>query len=280
MHAASSGSIVAGTDGSLPLAGVTVIVTRAADRSDALQQQLAVRGAQVVPCALTRTDALPTAAIVRALQRVASYDWVVFTSATGITSTLAIADAAQLPQDLWRDVQVAVVGSTTHDAAQAAGIAPELIPEQFQAQALVNEFAARGAMHGQRVLYPAAMGASDVVESGLRALGAVVERIDVYATVPVACDANALRRDIGDPAAAVVTLAAPSAVSAWCALVPALAPQIGVVSIGPVTTAAALDAGLRVVAEAAPSTVAGLVDAVCAAVQDRRTALSSSTLMT
>jgi uroporphyrinogen III methyltransferase / synthase len=260
---------ISSTTTAAPLRAWTVIVTRAADRADSLQQLLEARGARVVSCALTRTERLPSTDFSDALRSPQRYDWVVFTSATAITTALAMSDESGVTRDVWTQMRVAVVGASSAEAARAAGLMPALQPEQFHAEALVEALGSRGSMRGQRVLYPTARGASDVIAHGLRALGAVVDRIDVYETVAATQDVGVLRGAVHANDACVVTLTAASAVAAWCSLAPDVAARTPVVSIGPVTTAAARAAGLRVVAEAAPSTVAGLVDAVCAAVQHR-----------
>jgi len=58
----------------------------------------------------------------------------------------------------------------------------------------------------------------------------------------------------------LVLLASPSAAAAWAKL----GSSLPAITIGPQTTAAALDAGLTLMAEAATQNVAGLVDSAAA----------------
>ena len=68
----------------LPLSGWRVLVTRPVDAAAALSDLLSAAGAEpiVAPMVATAPPADP-AALAAALDRLASYDWVVFTSAAG-----------------------------------------------------------------------------------------------------------------------------------------------------------------------------------------------------
>jgi uroporphyrinogen-III synthase len=145
------------------------------------------------------------------------------------------------------------------------------------AEALVEAFEARGDLLGAAMLYPAAAGARAGLCAGLRALGARVDRIDAYDSVATDDDAAGVRQALADGRVHAVTLTARSAVHAWAAAMTPLHDLADVVSIGPITTQAAHAAGLRVAAEAMPSTIDGLVAAVVRAVRARRERLQHLT---
>jgi uroporphyrinogen III methyltransferase/synthase len=94
-------------------------------------------------------------------------------------------------------------------------------------------------------------------------LGASVDVVPVYRSVPDAAGANALRAALSAGEVDLVTLTSASSVQGYVeAAGPQFARRVGAVTIGPITSDAARRAGLDVLAEATPSTIAGLVTAV------------------
>jgi uroporphyrinogen-III synthase len=114
------------------------------------------------------------------------------------------------------------------------------------------------------VLVARAESARDVIPAGLTAGGYVVDVLGVYRTVPVTPDAGDLARVRAGEVDAV-TFTSSSTVNNFCDAVGAVAPQVRVISIGPVTSDTARERGMTVYAEADPHTIDGLVDAVLAA---------------
>lgn len=260
-----------------PLHGATIVVTRSADRAEQFARPLQALGADVITYAATRIVPCNADVLAGAATTLPNYDWVIFTSATSVALLCDAADACGMRAAAWAQVRIAAVGSATACAIRERGIEPALVPERFVSDALLDAFAARGDMGGASILYPAAKGARDTLSDGLRALGARVDRIDVYDSVATHDDVSVLQAALQSGRIDAVTLTAKSAVDAWVmAMAPAHA-VADVVSIGPITTQAAHAAGLRVAAEALPSTVDGLVAAVIRAVDARRNRISHLT---
>jgi uroporphyrinogen-III synthase len=149
-------------------------------------------------------------------------------------------------------------------------VQPTLVPERFVAEGLLDAFVARGDAAGTTMLYPAAAGARRELCDGLRALGATVDRIDIYDSVATDEDVADVRAALRDGRVHAVTMTAKSAVDAWVVAMGTLSNAADIVSIGPITTQAAHAAGMRVAAEAMPSTLDGLVAAVVRAIRGRR----------
>jgi uroporphyrinogen-III synthase len=136
-------------------------------------------------------------------------------------------------------------------------------PDRFVAEALLEALANRSDVVGARVLYPCAEGARDVLPDGLRALGATIDVVPIYRSVPDGEGAAALRAQIDRGEIDLVTFTSASAVEAFVAAVGSeIVSGIRAASIGPVTSAAAKRAGFRVDIEAAESTIPGLVAAI------------------
>ena len=253
-----------------PLEGATIVVTRAAARADQLIEPLQALGAHVLTYAATRIVTRDTDALRVAACALARYDWVLFTSATSVGLTFDATAGCGITPDDWAHTRVATVGSSTAAAVRSRGVEPFLMPGRFVAEGLLDAFAARDDVSGTTMLYPAASGARNDLTDGLRALGAMVDRIDVYESVATDEDVADVRAALRDGRVHAVTMTARSAVDAWVSAMGALHNVADVVSIGPITTQAAHASGMRVVAEAMPSTLEGLVAAVVRAVQAQR----------
>jgi uroporphyrinogen-III synthase len=161
------------------------------------------------------------------------YDWILVTSRNAVGPLLR-----RLSGEPGR---IAAIGPGTAEELRAHGIDPDFVAERSTQEGLAEELPAP---HG-RVLHAAAEDARDVL---VRELGG--ESVPLYRTA-----AFGLR---SFPDADLATIASASAAR----VLGGLRSDIPCVSIGPVTSAEARDAGLEVVAEAESHDLDGLVAAV------------------
>jgi len=208
---------------------VRVVLTRAAGGNGALAARLRAAGLEPVECPLVAVEPLPGGPL-----ELAGYDRLCLTSRHGVEAFFARGFTGSLPP-------VAVVGPGTADALRAHGVEPVVVAEVSTQEGLA-EVIPRPA---GRVLYAGAEGARDVLA---RELGADV--VPLYRTVELRPDPV--------PEADLVVLASASAARVFAAL----GRPAPVVSIGPVTSAAAHTHGLDVVAEAETHDLDGLAEAV------------------
>lgn len=197
-------------------------MTRPEGRNEALAAELRALGHEVVIAPLIAIEPVETGPV-----ELDGYDWLVLTSAAG---------ARELKQRATgRAARVAAVGSAT---AEAWGEV-DLVPRVASQEGLLAELPRPAG----RVLFAGAEGARPLLAEELEA-----DVVVLYRT-------RALNPRVeGD----LAVVASPSAARVLAEIKPA----IPVVSIGPETTVAAREAGLRVVREAASADVAGLVRAV------------------
>jgi len=253
-----------------PLAGATIVVTRAASRASSLVAPLEALGAEVLTYAATRIVPRDVPALRRAAAELARYDWVVFTSAVSVMLTCDATEACGVAPSQWAHTQVACIGSSTADALRERGIEATLVPQRFVAEGLLEAFEQQGGLDRMTVLYPAAAGARHELADGMRARGANVDLLTIYESVVTNDDVDTVRAALREGRVDAVTLAASSAVDGWVQAMSPLHDLADVVSIGPITTHAAQAAGLHVATEASPSTIEGLVAAVVRAIEARR----------
>jgi uroporphyrinogen III methyltransferase/synthase len=248
------------TSSPAPLAGRRIVVTRARAQASDLVQRLTMLGAEVVCVPVIRIEPLPDQTLLRrALASLATYDWVVFTSANA-------ADVACTEPAAFAGTRVAAIGPATAAALDRLGVRVALVPQPHVAEALVAALVARGVV-GKRILVPSAERARPVLGDGLRAAGAVVDVIPVYRTVAEDGAGAALARDLRSGAVAAVTFTSSSTVEHFAALVGPDAAGCGrylAAVIGPVTATTARELGVARggLIEAHPSTTDGLVAAL------------------
>lgn len=252
-----------------PLDGQRIVVTRAAETAGAgggeLTRRLADAGAEVISFAATRIERLDAAPLRDAIARIGEYGWVLFTSQNAVRIFLDELRAAGLGAGALAGLRVAAVGPATAAALGEAGITVAVEPERFTAEGLLEALARREDVRGARVLYATAQGARDVLPRGLAGLGAMVDRVAMYRSVPNddAPGAEELRLRLERGEIALVVYAAGSAVDAFVTLLGLdAARRAPAASIGPATTEAALRAGLEVAVEAPESTIPGLAAAI------------------
>jgi uroporphyrinogen-III synthase len=205
-----------------------IVVTRPEARAAELVERLEALGHEVAVRPLIAVESLSDEPI-----ELGGYDWVVVTSRTGAE---LLAGRAVPP---WP--RIAVIGPGTADALRAEGLEPALMPQVSSQEGLASAFPRPAG----RVLFAGAEGARRHLVDALDA-----DFLPLYRTV----ERQPGEAFDGD----LVVLASPSAARTYGRL----GSSVPAVSIGPETTRAAQQAGVRVAAEAATHDLDGLVAAV------------------
>jgi uroporphyrinogen-III synthase len=262
----------------LPLQGWRVLVTRAAEHSDSLSEQLRSLGAEPI--------AYPTIAfappedeqpIKSALQRLihGEYEWLVLTSVTGVRFVADyLKDLLDSGTTCHLACNIAVVGSATATACtELLGTRPSLVPEKFEAEALAE---ALGSMEGEHVLLAQANLARPVLYEHLQQAGAQVDAVVAYRTVNASGGAIDMPALLAQGGVDAITFTSGSTVRAFVQRIGAEAlphaRQAVIACIGPVTAQAAEEASLPPDVVAETSTVEGLVAALVAWRQEQTAA--------
>ena len=250
-----------------PLFGKRVLVTRTRQQASDLSRALASRGAE--PVELPTIEIVPTCDERELAESIAdlkssAYGWVVFTSANAVALFAGHLRAAGLDARAFGGARIAAIGPGTTEALRREGLRPDLVPERFVAEGLIEAFSRR-VIRGQRVLLPRAEGARELLVEGLEAMGARVHELKLYrAAIPERSDAEGLRR-LRDGEIDVATFASSSAVRNLVAMLDGdIEPlrQVLIAAIGPVTADAVRAAGLSVGVMAESHTIEGLVESL------------------
>ena len=245
-----------------PLHGRRVLVTRARAQASGLSARLRALGADVIEAPTIRIEPLDTAPLGHALQALASYQWALFTSSNAVERMWHELRGLGLDARALSGVRLVAVGPATADALLAIGLSPDLVPRRFVAEGLVDALRESDAVRGSRMLYLRAEGARELLCAELRALGAVVDDVPVYRTVPDP-EGEITARDALAEGVDLVTFTSASTVQNLVRAVGVdAARRTRVASIGPVTSDAARALGLQVTVEARTATLDALADAV------------------
>ncbi len=245
-----------------PLHGRRVLVTRARAQASGLAAALRGLGAEAVELPAIRIEPRIEAEEVRhAVDAIGDYALVCLTSPNGVRLLLEAMESAGLDARALAGATVAAIGPGTARALAERGIGADVVPERFVAEALVEALAGVE-VEGRRALVARAAEARDVLPDALRERGAEVDVVALYATV----------REDPDPAAVeaarsadYVTFTSSSTVrNLTDVLGKRFPPDARVVSIGPITSEAAREAGLEVHVEAERHDIDGLLEALLA----------------
>jgi uroporphyrinogen III methyltransferase/synthase len=251
---------------SRPLFGMRVLVTRPRLQAGDFIRKLELLGA--VPYVLPGVEILPPAdwaEVDDRINRLAEYDWLVFTSANGVQSFLGRLRETGRDMRALANVKLAAIGPGTAEALREFQLNADLVPSEYRSESLAAALAQLAA--GQRILLARADRGRDVLRVELAKV-AHVDQVTVYrqtdAVPPDGVVHDALRRGEID----FVTLTSANVARSVLGTLDevgrarAHAGELRLVTISPVTTAAVSELGYPVAAEARDYTTDGLLDAL------------------
>jgi len=242
-----------------PLHGRSVVVTRARAQASGLAARLATLGADVVETPAIRIEPRPVAGEVRAAaEAIGEYALVCVTSPNGASLLMDALDELNKDARALHGATVAAIGPGTAGELARRGIRADIVPERSVAEALV-EALQDVPVTGRRVLVARAAEARDLLPDALRERGAEVDVVALYDTVAEPLSDGQLEQAA---AADYVTFTSSSTVRFFTEAGGRVGNGARVVSIGPVTSEAARELGLRVDVEAERHDIDGLVEAL------------------
>jgi len=245
-----------------PLHGRRVVVTRARAQASGMARTLSALGAEVIELPAIRIEPrIESGEVRRAVDEIHTYALVCLTSPNGVRLLFDALAAAGRDARSLANATVAAIGPGTASALRERGVIADIVPERSIAEALVEALAEVDVFE-RPVLVARAAEARDVLPDALRDRGARVDVVALYETVAEDPDPAAIEaaRD-----ADYVTFTSSSTVrNLMDSVGNGLPGHARVVSIGPITSETAREAGLEVHVEAARHDPEGLVEALLA----------------
>lgn len=245
-----------------PLHGKRVVVTRARAQASGLAAALGALGAEVVELPAIRIEQrLDTEAVRDAVESLHAYALVCLTSPNGVRALFEAMAGHGRDARALANAQVAAIGPGTARALREHGVIADVVPERSVAEALVEALEPLP-LGGRPVLVARAAEARDVLPDALRDRGARVDVVPLYETVREAPADGALE---AAREADYVTFTSSSTVRNFLEITGGeFPPAARLVSIGPVTSATAREAGLTVHVEAERHDPDGVLEALLA----------------
>jgi len=246
-----------------PLMGKRIVVTRAREQASDLVARLAALGADCLEFPTIKVappdDWSP---LDRALDDLAKYDWLIFTSVNGVEFFFQRLFALDRDVRALGHLRTGAIGPATAAHLAAFGLKSDILPDNYRAEGVVAAFQ-KETLTGRRVLLPRAREARSVLPVELTRMGAQVDEITVYHTLPVSENSDQLLELLQNGQVDLITFTSSSTVKNFHALLPednrqALLQDVTLASIGPITSDTAAKLGFNVDLTAEIYTIPGL----------------------
>ena len=258
------------------LFGQRIVVTRTRVQAGDFVQRLAELGAEVLEIPVIKTVPTPNKQdIIDALLALNAYDWLVFTSANGVTAFFEL--FFKRFQDL-RDLggaRIAAVGPATAAKLRELHLQVDLTPDEALGAKIATAFAKNESIENLKMCLLRAGEANPDLPRELEKLGAIVDDIAIYHTVAETEDSSGASASLREEGADWITFTSGSTVEHFHArfdLAKLLKkfPQMKLASIGPETSKAIRVLGLNPAVEAKEHTTDGLVATLLQTTKQRK----------
>lgn len=170
-----------------PLAGRTVVITRAQSQADDFVTELKRYGADVVLCPTIEIRELESyARLDEAIEHLYGYDWLIFTSVNGVEHFFKRLKERERDASDLDELKVCAIGEATAERLRDLRVHVDVIPEEFKAEgvfsALQRFVGGPESLKGLNVLIPRASVARDYLPKALEEAGARVDVVPAYRT--------------------------------------------------------------------------------------------------
>ncbi len=224
------------------------------------------------------------------LDRVQTYDWLIFTSANGVKYFFARMIERDIDIRELRGIRICAIGPKTARAIRQFGLRVDLMPEEFRAEGLIEaimKMQGQGAgvqgqdpsraagslpldagtlLKGMRFLLPRAEKARDIFPDKVRELGGIIDMPVAYRAVKPDYHGKRLRRFLEEGRVTVVTFTSAATFHNFREIMGSdadeLLNRVAIAVIGPVTARAVEKAGLKVSIMPEEATVEAMVDSI------------------
>jgi uroporphyrinogen III methyltransferase/synthase len=250
-----------------PLFGQRIVVTRTREQASQLSRRLLELGADVLEIPTIKiTEPENKQDVADAFAELGSYDWIVFTSPNGVTAFFDYLFKIDDDIRAFGALRVAAVGPATAAKLKELHISVDLMPEEYVTADIARAFKKLD-IENSKILLARAEVANPDLPGELEALGAIVDDVAFYKTVPETEDATGAAAKFLEAGADWLTFTSSSTVENFHARfdLPKLLkqfPKTRLASIGPETSKALVALGLKPAVEADPHTIDGVVKAV------------------
>lgn len=251
-----------------PLFGKRIVLTRSRLQMAQFSHKLARLGADILEIPVVKgVDPDNKQDFIDALLCLNTYDWLVFTSANGVSVFFNLFFKQFHDMRDLGGARIAAVGPATAAKLRELHLQVDLMPEEFVGKKIAGEFARHGSIENSKICLLRAEKANPDLPRALEEMGAIVDDIGLYKTVAETEDGSGAAADFLAHGADWLTFTSSSTVEFFHARfnLPGLLqkfPQLRIASIGPETSKAVRALKIEPAVEAREHTTDGLIAAL------------------
>lgn len=256
-----------------PLAGRTIVITRARAQAGEFVTELERYGARVLLCpTIEIAEPENYEGLDEAIGQLYGYDWIILTSANGVDYFLRRLEARGHAIDELDAVRICAIGDATAERLTSAHVHVDLVPDEFKAEgvftALVRYLGGAESLKGLNFLLPRAAVARDFLPAALAQAGARCDIVTAYRTVqPNGLDRGRVSAMLAGGAADCIAFTSASTVKNLAQLfdthnLSEVLKDVAVACIGDITASTAAEYGLRPEIQPSEATVSALARAI------------------
>jgi uroporphyrinogen III methyltransferase/synthase len=252
-----------------PLFGRRVVVTRAREQASGFLASLSELGAECIE--FPTIEIIPPSSwehLDKAIQSLESYQWLLFTSVNGVKYFFQRLETLGKDVRDLKGIKVGAIGPKTAQAIHEKGIRPDLIPDEYRAEAVVEALKEQE-KKAFRVLLPRAAQAREILPQELEKMGAKVDVMEAYRTIRPENDRDRVKELLKSGDIDMVTFTSSSTVTNFVGMFEKDGDQfqkwmenVAVACIGPITARTAKERGLSVSLEPSEYTIEALTNAI------------------
>ncbi len=151
----------------------TVVITRPVERSESLAKIIRQHNGKPLIVPTLELQLVKSDELIYITENISEYDWIIFTSPAGVKSFFEVYPNTKIPS------KIAVIGVKTEEVLKKYNNSPDLIPEDFTAEGLLESFKTID-LQDKKVALPRTLSARKVLPEGLEKLGAKVTIAEAY----------------------------------------------------------------------------------------------------
>jgi uroporphyrinogen III methyltransferase/synthase len=195
----------------------------------------------------------------KAIDIIESYDWITLTSGNGVKFFFQRLFKKEIDIRDLKGIKICAVGSKTAAAIRKFGVKVDLIPEEFNAEGLIEAFIQASEhrskntdkkLDGLKILLPRAEVAREVFPNKVRELGGEIDVPPVYKTIKPEIHGKRLQRFLKEGKISIATFTSAATFNNFLDMTgkdaASLLKDVAISVIGPVTAKAVEKAGLTV----------------------------------
>jgi uroporphyrinogen-III synthase len=158
-------------------ASKVVAITRPVERVEEAVKMVEEKGGVPLVAPTLELQILNSKPLVNLCKSADTFDWLIFTSPTGILSVFK--HCKDLKKRLKPDCKVAVIGPRTAKFLSKNGLEADIVPDDYTAEGLLEVFKDID-VQGKKIGIPRTMSARKVLPEGLKKMGADVLVVEAY----------------------------------------------------------------------------------------------------